>query len=362
MNTKNKHLHTAIKLAGHSEDGTPTADQLLAINGYTLKTHGADEVYVRQFIVSHTGLDRDKEIISDNLLQNMADTLAGKGLFVKHPGSPDGESAPGVGKWFETEIKTLSLDEARAALGEPIEFAPDASTAKLLFASAYIPRIEENKGLIAKIDAGVAGYVSASFSYETESPIEKDGQVIGYFLSGKGEAREASLVWLGAQQGAQAVKSAGSNKSTTDHLNTDEDEPVLEELKAKIKTLTTEKGTVEGELTTEKAARTAAQAELQAFKDASGGLSAVAIKELVDEQAKVKAAAIDALVAADRNAGKCGDDDAAIAAAKTKYAAYPMPALNDLVAASKATDKGMQGGDPNAGRNGGAAELDDCPV
>lgn len=354
MNTKDKSLRTAIKLAGHSEDGTPTPEQLTAINGFTLKTLGADEVYVRQFIVAHTGLDRDKEIISDGLLQSISDTLAGKGLFIKHPMSRDGESAPGVGKWFETEVKTVSLEEARTLLGEGVEFSPTATTAKLLFGSAYIPRIDENDGLISKVDAGVAGYVSASFSYESETPIEKDGAVIGYFLSGKGEAREASLVWLGAQQGAQAVKSAKQK--------TDEDNSVdIKELQTKNKALEGEKITLQTDLDKEKGLRETAETELQSFKDAAGGLTAAEVGKLASERIARKTTLIESIVAFDRNAKKCGDDETAIKAAKDKYAAYPMDALVDLDAANKVTGKGLAGGDPNAGK-GGDSELENCPV
>lgn len=358
MDIKSKSLQTSIKLASQSKDGTPTPEQLALINGYTLKEHSADEMYVRTFIVAHTALDRDKEIISDGLLQNIADTLAGKGFFIKHPMSQDGDSGPGVGKWFDTEVVTMSLDDAKKALGETVEFSPTATTAKLLYASAYVPRTNKHADTIADIDAGVAGFVSASFSYSNYEPIEKDGDVIGYFLSGKGEAREASLVWLGAQPGARAVKAANQQKPEDSEMDE------LTKLKNAMADLTASKGTLEATLTTEKSAREKAESELQTFKDACGGHSPDAIKALLAEQTKQKNALIDTLVAADRNAGKCGDDEAAIKGAKEKYTAYPMDALLDLDAANKANKSAnIGGGDPNAGRPGGDAnKLDDCPV
>ena len=358
MDIKNKSLRTSIKVAGQSEDGTPTAAQLEKINQYTLKSMAADAVYVRTFIVAHTALDRDKEIISDSLLQSIADTLAGKGLFIKHPMSRDGESAPGVGKWFDTEVVTMSLEEARKALGEDVEFAPSATSAKLLYGTAYIPRTNKHADTIADIDAGVAGFVSASFSYSDYSPIEKDGDVVGYFLSGKGEAREASLVWLGAQPGARAIKSA--NHKTLEESKMDE----LTKLKNAVSDLTESKGTLEATLTTEKSAREKVEAELTTLKEAMGGHSPEAIKGLLAERESQKTALIDGLVAFDRNAGKCGDDEASMKAAKAKYAAYPMDALMDIDGANKAVkDKGLQGGDPNAGRSqDDNAQLDDCPV
>lgn len=365
MTIKQKSLRTAIKLASHGSDGTPTDEQLALINGYTMRDHKADEVYVRQFIVAHTGLDRDKEIISDNLLESMAATLPGKGMFIKHPGSADGDSGPGIGKWFETDIKTMALDEARKLLGDPgLEFAPSSTVAKVMFGTAYIPRTDKHKDTIADIDAGVAGFVSAGFSYSDHSPIEKDGGVVGYLLSGKGEAREASLVWLGAQQGARSVKSANQNETKTEDNAMD-----LEQSKAKIKTLESEKTTLEGERDKAVTAQQTAETELQAFKDAAGGLSADAIKELVQERDANKNALIDDLVAADRKAGKCGDSDDAVKECKALYATFPMPALKRLHAEIK--DKGTNNdrqkgafeGDPNAGRkDADEAGLEPCPV
>ncbi len=358
MNIRNKSLSVAIKLAHSSKtDGTPSAEQLALINQYTLKDHEAAELYVRQFIVAHTALDRDKEIIADGLLQSMSDTLAGKGFFVKHPTSYDGDSGPGIGKWFECEVKTFSLDAARELLGD-VEFAPMATSAKILFASAYVPRTTKHADTIADIDAGVASFVSASFSYSDYSPIEVDGDVMGYLLSGKGEAREASLVWLGAQPGARAVKSAQQS-------NTPEDDSMdPKELQAKNKTLEGEKTALQTQLDSEKSAKEAAESKLKTFTDVLGDHSPTDIKAAIDEQAKAKSALVDSLVAFDRNSKKCGDDEAAIKAATDKYNAYPAAALADLDAANKAAQgKGIGGGDVNhSNKDAGDSKIDDCPI
>ncbi len=355
-------MSVAIKLAQATEksDGSPSPEQLVLINQYTLKSLASTDVYVRKFIVSHTALDRDKEIISDGLLKDIGDTLAGKGLFIKHPMSFDGDTGPGIGKWFETEVITLSLDDARKQLGE-VEFAPEATTAKILYASAYIARTDKHANTIADIDAGVISFVSASFSYSDQFPIEKDGEVMGSMLSGKGEAHEASLVWLGAQPGARAIKAANPNQP-----NTGDD--MSKELETKIKTLNTEKDGLQTQLTTEKAAKENAETKLKAFTDVLGDHSPEAVKGFIALQTTAKNAVIDSLVAFDRNAKTCGDDDAAIKAATTKYTVYPFDALQQLNAANKAANpangKGITGGDPNHqdNNNDDNNALKECPI
>lgn len=367
MNTAQKQLGQAIKLASGKTDGTPTPEQLVQINQHTLKDLTADELYVRQFVVAHTAIDRDGEVIGDDLIANMSKTLAGKGLFEKHPQSYDGSSAPGTGKWFSTELKTVSLDEARAVLGD-VKFAPNATTAKLLYASAYVARTQKNADLISDIDAGIASFVSASFTYSDETPLEVQGVKVATLLHGEGEALEASLVWLGAQPGAKAVKSANSNKSTNNSEH--EDSVMTKELETKIKTLTGERDGLQTKYESEKSAKETAEAELKKYKDAANGEGFEGVKALYAERAKTKSALIDTIVAADRQSGECGDSEDDIANAKKSYDGYPMEALQKLAAKSKAagtgsSGNGIEGGDPNH-RNKGAGEgdnaLEACPV
>ena len=188
-----------------------TDEDLAAINALALAEMTADDVYVRTAYLAHNGIDRDKEVFDDSLLEAFANSLPGKGLFIKHPMGYDGDSGPGIGRWFRAQVVDMSLDESRAVLKEPkLQFPPSTETAKLLEASFYIPRTEKNAGLLADIDAGIAGDLSIGFRTSDRAPIT-DGvsdDVIAYRLMAPGEAYEGSLVWLGAQPGARVHKAA----------------------------------------------------------------------------------------------------------------------------------------------------------
>lgn len=206
MNQKTRHLTKAAS-------ATPTPAQMEAINRFTVETLAAEDVYVRTAYLAHNGIDRDRESFDPALLRDFVRTLAGKGLFIRHPGGWDGDSGPGVGRWFEAALVEMSIEEARAALREPeLRFPPDAEKAILLEASFYLPRTDSNADLITGVDAGVVGDVSIGFRAATRTTlIDGDGQEIGMRLHGPGEALEGSLVWMGAQPGARITKAAGEN-------------------------------------------------------------------------------------------------------------------------------------------------------
>lgn len=202
-------MRKSVKLSATNTAGAPTPDQLKAINGYALAEMGADQVYVRTAYLAHNGIDRDHEVFDDALLDDFARTLPGKGMFVRHPGGWDGDSGPGVGRWFAAQVVSVSLDEARVRLREPnLQFPPATAVAKLLEASFYVPRTNKNANLLDDIDAGVAGDVSIGFSAADRTSIrDANGNEIAMRLLGPGEAAEGSLVWLGAQPGARVHKS-----------------------------------------------------------------------------------------------------------------------------------------------------------
>lgn len=196
--------------------GAPNPAQLGKINALAISTLTADQVYVRTAYLAHNAIDRDQDVFDDALLDDFARTLPGKGLFIKHPRSADGDSGPGIGRWFEARVVEMSHEEARIALREPgLTWPPGSQRAKLLETSYYIPRSPKNADFIIDIDAGVAADVSIGFRAAESTPIQDgDGRTIAYRLQAPGEALEGSLVWLGAQPGARTVKATNRNFSS----------------------------------------------------------------------------------------------------------------------------------------------------
>lgn len=337
----NKQLHSAVLKAS----GAANSEQLAVINGYTLEEHTAEQVYVRTAYLAHNGIDRDKEAFDSALLKDFAATLPGKGVFVKHPGGWDGDSGPGVGRWFSARVVEMSLDEARAVLREPgLKFPPGVERAELLEAGFFIPRSEKNKDQIADIDAGIAGDVSIGFRAAQRTDIQDgDGNVMGRRLHAPGEALEGSLVWLGAQPGARIHKAADRGESNEDH---DMD------LQKQVDDQKTEIGKLNDQL---KAAQTKAT-QFDALKAAVGDDLAGDLDRLKTVIANGKTyhkELVDSVVSASRVAGMIKSDDAdAIAAEQKFYEGLPVDRikkhLERIQKMAPDGGAGLEGGDPNA--------------
>ncbi|WP_310235430.1 hypothetical protein [Luteimonas terrae] len=299
---------------------------MTAIAQYTLAEIPAEKLYVRTFALAHNGIDRDNECFDEALLADFARTLPGKGLFIKHPTGWDGDSGPGKGRWFGAKLERMSLDEARALLREPgLKFPPGVETGVVLMADAYLVRTTGNADLLDEIDAGVVGDVSIGFTYkDSERVVDVNGIELNIWrLTSPGEASEGSLVWLGAQPGARAIK----------HANRTEDRtmPTEEQYQAE-----------KSARTTAETKATALQAELDQAKPSHDivlglrkalGDNAALIDKPDDLAASVKAAAvyrdelIDTIVKQERQLGLCDDDDESVAAAKAIYAGDPLTRL-----------------------------------
>lgn len=329
------HAHKIVTPAFRKEAGAVSPEQLAVINRYALAELTAEQVYVRTAYLAHNAIDRDGEVFDDSLLDSFAVTLPGKGLFVRHPGSWDGDSGPGIGRWFSARTVTMSLDEARTALREPnLKWPPSTQVAKLLETSAYMPRSGKNADLIADVDAGVAGDVSIGFRATDRSAItDGAGNTIAMRILGPGEALEGSLVWLGAQPGARVVKNLNRNESEQENPMTPEE---IKALQAKLD------------------AQQAKVALYDAILAAIGKELAenpTALKRAVDDAKSHRDALIDGIVAAERLSGMVGDDDKSVAEAKAQYADQP---IAKLVAWKAKLDKAapagaaLKGGDPNA--------------
>lgn len=346
-----KSLTLCIKAAGD-----PTADQLAAIRPYMLADLPPEQLYVRTFALAHNAIDRDDEAFDDSLLADFARTLPGKGLFIKHPSGWDGDSGPGEGRFFHAELQTMSHAEARTLLRQPdLTWPPGVTTATILMASAYMVRTEGNKDLLLKADAGIVSDVSIGFTAKRGDYFRDEAgrEMQARRLTSPGEALEGSLVWLGAQPGARAIKGASRTEEPTVDL-----QKLFDDAKA-------------------------ANTDLQKKLDAASPSHDIVVKarEALGDHAHliekpgdladaVKAgqafrdSLIDTIVQGERNAGLCGDDEESVAAAKAIYAGQPLASLQkraDAVqakapkngtvtpttpAAPERTDEGTKGAPP----------------
>lgn len=338
------HKNLTIHYSGKSA-GNPSASQLGVINKFTLKEVTADEVYVRTALLAHSGIDRDKDAFDQEILNDFANTLPGKGLFNKHPLGWDGDTGYGIGRWFEAKVLVVSQDEARELLKEPTLMFPAEGDAYILEASYYLPRSEKNNDLIVDIDTGVASDVSIGFSASKRTAIMQDdsGNALAWAISGPGEANEGSLVWLGAQPGARTVKSASTHNDQ--NLKTVEDETVtLDELKAALKAA---EATVAAQKTTIKANEKTIeglQADLtkaSGFEDSAKNFKSVSViagseetpatiatvQSLIAAGKDYVGGMVDTIIAAKRESGILADDADAIAKSKAFYESQPIEML-----------------------------------
>lgn len=356
MNTpRTKQLAICLK-----SSGTPDETQLQAIRQYTLRDFEPEELMVREFVLCHNCIDRDNEVFDEGLLADFERTLPGKGVHIRHPGAWDGDSGPGEGRVFGARRERMTLDAARTLLREPtLNLPPDRTEAELVFASAYFVRTDENRALLMKLDAGIAGDVSVGFAHSgSEMVRDTEGREMRTRRwRAPGEAQEMSLVWLGAQPGARAVKNAPA-------YSTHEDEDMeLKEQLTKAQTRVTE-------LETETAGLKQAASQAEALKTALGDNAELAktpekLAELAAAGAAYRDDLVDQIVKGERLAGACGDSEDDVKARKAVYANSPLSTLKALAKGFESISKGagqINGGStdperPAEGQGGTAAKA-----
>ncbi len=321
---QHKSLSLRIKSAGD-----PTAEQLARIRAYTLADIPAEQLYVRTFALAHNAIDRDDEVFDAALLADFARTLPGKGLFIKHPLSWDGDSGPGKGRWFEADVQRMGLEEARTLLRAPgLQWPPGVTTAEILMAGAYLVRTETNKDLLTEIDAGIVSDVSIGFNATRAGHIvdESGRELTARRLTSPGEALEGSLVWLGAQPGARAIK--GAPRTEDHHVDIKE---LYEAAKANNENLKQAAADLQKKLDE---AQPSHGIVLKA-REAMGEHAHLLEKpELLGETCKAAAAyrdtLIDDIIAGERHMDLLGDDDEAVKAARSIYAGEKLSRLEQL--------------------------------
>lgn len=338
--------HKQLKFYAQKSNGTPGAEQLALINQFTLKDMTADEVYTRTVILAHNAIDRDSEVFDESLLSAFANSLPGKGLFNKHPMSYDGDTGPGIGRWYNATVIDMSLDEARALTHENLQFPPGTERAKLLQADYYMVRTDSAKDFIANVDGGVVSDVSIGFRASQRTDItDAQGNVIARRLHAPGEALEGSLVWLGAQPGARTIKHFNPEQQTEEHpmAMTPDEQKALNDAQAEAKANAAKVTEFEPKAKAYDALKAALGDDLQDHE----------IVELVKQSKDIRGKMIDDIIRAKRLKGQIKDNDtAAMDNYKAFYGKAPFSVLeSDHAEFSKSlpgSDGQLNSGDPNA--------------
>ncbi|WP_130618001.1 hypothetical protein [Dyella amyloliquefaciens] len=344
--------HKALAL--HVKAALAADDAALAkIRQYTLRDFTPDELQLREYVLAHNCIDRDNECFDEALLDNFATTLLGKGVYVTHPTSWRSDGGPAEGKVFDTRTEMMSLADARALLNEPnLQLPPDRTQVKVLYASAYYARTEDNASLLIKQDAGIAGDVSIGFTAPSPQPIydNDNRQLTAVRWPAPGQALEMSLVWLGAQQGARAVKNA-RHQSNPEHT--------MELTKEQIDALK------------EKAANNEKAAiSLAALKTALGDNATLlddpaSLARLVTDGKSYKASLVDDIVGMERQLKITGDDEPSVSASKEFLSAMPVDrlvAMQKGLEARLPTNHGIKGANPNPPPAGSQEAPADSPI
>ncbi|GAB63097.1 MAG: hypothetical protein DWB56_06755 [Candidatus Jettenia sp.] len=189
-------------------------EQLAKINKFALVPLTAEQVYVRKYLMCHSGIDRDNERFHEDMLEDFARTLPGKGFFVEgHPSSWSGKGGPGEGRFFDAATEEMPLEKFKETTGEELKLPEGIKNVKVLWGEAYLLKLDSNTDTLAKIDGGIYSFISIGFKAPRQEVTDKHGNYLFGEYRPKGEALEGSLVWLGAQPGASVMKCAGCEKN-----------------------------------------------------------------------------------------------------------------------------------------------------
>lgn len=194
-----------------TQSTTPTEDQLAQINEYfALKPLKAEEVYVREILVSDSAFMRSGRRIREDALEICAATLAGKSFFAQgHPGGgmfTEGYSGPGVGRFFNSRYAEMTPGEYAQLTGELPGLPSGVSKVAVLYGSVYILARASTADLTANIDAGI--YTHVSMGWDSQTAQMKDEKTTREWMEciPPAEAMECSLVWLGDVRGAKVAE------------------------------------------------------------------------------------------------------------------------------------------------------------
>lgn len=190
--------------------GLPVKEDMEAINRYTRRAYGPEEVYTFSLVLCDNEVDRDFERFSVESLEKLRELFLGKTCIFDH----ERKSANQTARIYHTELERVS---GRTTQG--------GETLVRLAAKAYLPRTEGNKETIELIDSGILKEISVSCSVKRgvcsicgkEKCSHQKGHVYGgrvahTILTEPLDAYECSFVAVPAQRGAGVVKSARVEK------------------------------------------------------------------------------------------------------------------------------------------------------
>ncbi len=338
-------------------------DQLAKIRKYTLEELSAESLYARKMLLAHNAIDRDNERFSEKLLEDFARTLPGKGLLMGHE-----HGYPGVGTFFDAAVEEMDIKTAREMTGEDLKLPEGVGQFKALMAWFYTARTPGKESLLADIDAGIARHVSIGFKAANLVKVsnEQSGEVLYWEYKAPGEAREGSLVWLGAQNGATITKSVED-----DGVDIDKDGKNGKKEKKAMKTLLKKLGL--GEDATEDQALSILNEKLvrlKSLEEVVAPLGENASKAVVEELIRnsedgktYRKNLVSRQVKCERLLGRVGDKDDDAKAREGELMKRSVSEVKgdvsylEKLVAEKFPDKAaLDGGDPNAQRGGGQSE------
>lgn len=330
----------------------PTPEQLAAINTHTLRPFTAEEIVVRGYVVAHNAIDRDRECFAPALLEDFARSYPGKGVFdSSHPTGWNGTGGPAEGKIFASRTERMPHDAARLQLKDArLLFPADQPDAVLLHVDAYFVKTPANEAFLLKTEAGIGADVSIGFNAAAPERL-KDANGIELNVwrwNAPGEALELSHVWLGAQPGARAIKSASREESAMDKQQQEQ----------QVAALTAERDQHKAAADANAAAAKSIKALREAFGEKRAALldAPAALVALLDDAEAHRKALVDALVTFDRQAAICGDTPEAVAEHAKLFASMPTAHLQALVTRNEKTAGAKGGGfkpsDPSASATG----------
>lgn len=311
-------------------DGAQITDEQLAkINQYALSSITADDIYARKYLIAHNMVDRDRERFSEALLDDFVSTFPGKSYLFAHD---RGQYLP-LGLIFDAFSETMTPEQFAELTGEDARMPEGIDTVKVVWAWFYIARTASAEDIIQNIEAGIYRHGSIGFAAADLAPVKGEyDQILFWEYKAPGEAREASLVWLGAQQGATTQKAAADEETPEEPKPTNKGDMSMKTLKILLGKLL---GKSFGDDTTEEQLAQAVEAVIVEKEKQIADLQAEKseLTEMADVGQKYRKQLTDEYVRMKTALGECEETETA-AKELTKFAAeLPMGFVEGEVAA-----------------------------
>ena len=192
----------------NKETSTLRDGELALINKYTRREHKAEEIYAFTVTLCDNDIDRDFERFSDDALDVLSKLFVGRTGICDHSAKSENQKA----RIFSCYTEKPEGEQTR-----------DGRQYKRLCARAYMLKTEQNKNLIAEIEAGIKKEVSIGCSMgshtcsicgksRAEGCVHRKGKRYGNalchtVLSNPQDAYEWSFVAVPAQRRAGITKS-----------------------------------------------------------------------------------------------------------------------------------------------------------